>query len=390
VESDATLISTNRIFLVGPRYRHHSGHSGYENFQRYVGTALESPISGRFLARTLGVYPLIGDFGWRLDQLAAAFTTRTLYSFKILLLEAGVALHMAGRRGAVYHVLYGDSDVLLTAHAARWTGNAVCATFHDPPRVLAWLKVQRIASQLDGVICLCEEQRRFFDGLVAPHRLFTIPHGVDTNFFRPALGAPVGPVLITVGSKLRDFRLLTAALQLIWRERPDVRLLAVGTRRQGDENPHLDATDPRITALDGIDDSELLAAYHTATVALFPLSDATANNSLLEAMACGLPIVATDVGGVREYVGEGPALLCGAGEPQEFANAVLRVLSEPALSRRMSVASRERSAHFDYRRVAQQMRSVYQTIAEANGRRAKVSGPRFMTSEGGSRPVSGE
>jgi glycosyltransferase involved in cell wall biosynthesis len=67
--------------------------------------------------------------------------------------------------------------------------------------------------------------------------------------------------------------------------------------------------------------------------------------SILEAMAAGLPVVASDVGGVRELVADGATgLLVPAGDPDALAAALQRLRADPELRRRLGAAGRERVA----------------------------------------------
>ncbi len=128
-----------------------------------------------------------------------------------------------------------------------------------------------------------------------------IPHGVDTAFFHPPADEAPLPTCVTVGAHLRDFDTFRRTIELVWQSRPDVRFVCVGTRR----DPKFLFTgveDPRIRYLDHVSDLELRAAHHQAQLAVFSFEDTTANNAVLEATASGLPVVATDVGGVRDYV----------------------------------------------------------------------------------------
>src|SRR5262245_37544345 len=143
---------TDRVFLVGPRYRHHAGHSGYEGFARYCGRWLRAPVKTRFLAERLGKYPRVRDFAHRIDLLMAKLSGRPLYTAGILLIEMGAALHMLGHRRSLYHVLYGDTDFWLLGYVSRLTGNRLVASFHEPEPGLEWLAIDKVARRLDAVI----------------------------------------------------------------------------------------------------------------------------------------------------------------------------------------------------------------------------------------------
>ncbi len=111
--------------------------------------------------------------------------------------------------------------------------------------------------------------------------------------------------------------------------------------------------------LSDISDDALRNLYQSASLAIFSFRDATANNALLEAMACGLPIVATDVGGVSEYTDDDSATLCRPGDPEDLANAVNGLLANAEVAATRGDASRRRALRYDYRNVARNMKSVY-------------------------------
>ena len=336
-----------RVFLIGPRYRQHSRYSGYEAFRRYIGTYLESPVDERWPER---------PWTWRLEY-ALECRTKPAYSFAILRMELAAALHMLRRRRSVYHVLYGDTDVWMLGRIARRTGNAVVASFHEGSEVLRDLGIdERLTRQLSGVVLLSETQRSHFERIMSPERIFVVPHGVHTEFFTPPKQPSNERVCITVGGHTRDFETLSQAIRLVWKKDPKVRFVAISTHIGHKGQPF---ECEGVTFRSGLTDEELLRAYQESTLAVFSFEWAVANNSLLEAMACGLPIVATDVGGVPEYVGTEAGIFCPPRDAATLANAMLQILENPARSSAMSAAARRRAVLRDYRVVAEQLRKVY-------------------------------
>lgn len=343
----------SNVYLVGLRQQHHATHSGYERFGRYVGRALKPPVSFRRGS---------GAFAGLLTAAVTSVTRHPRYSLGAFLTEVTAALHMVGHRGSLYHVLYGDSDLWMLGGASRITGNRLVATFHEPPSFLERFKIDRRRTEnLDAVFLVSESQRVHFEPLLPPERIFVIPHGVDTDFFHPAETMADEQVCVSVGGKLRDFETLTSAIRLIWQANPSVRFIVVGA-------PHLkDAhlrrlRDQRVDFRRGLSDEELRRAYQRSSVALFSFRDSTVNNALLEAMACGLPIVATDVGGIREYLGSEAAVLCPPRDPEALAAGVHRVLADSDYAARLAAAGRDRALGYNYPVVADQFRGIYSEI----------------------------
>ena len=83
---------------------------------------------------------------------------------------------------------------------------------------------------------------------------------------------------------------------------------------------------------------------------------------VLEAMASGAPVVASDVSSIPELTGDA-ALLCPPGSVEGFADALTRVLSDPALAQDLRTRGLERARHFTWGRTAEELRAGLAELA---------------------------
>lgn len=215
--------------------------------------------------------------------------------------------------------------------------------FHQPP---SWMRLHwRDFSTLDGlkaIVCLCRHQQEYFAGITSTPTIL-IRHGVRHDFFEPSEDNKITPPrLLFVGQWLRDFETLASSMHEIWRKCPGIELDCV-IPRHSRENPVLLklARNPNVRWHAGILPEELRELYQKATLLFLPLVDAVANNAIVESLACGLPIVSTDVGGIREYVPEGGAVLCPPGDPYIHSMSALELLHNDAWRRQASAICRQ-------------------------------------------------
>jgi glycosyltransferase involved in cell wall biosynthesis len=104
--------------------------------------------------------------------------------------------------------------------------------------------------------------------------------------------------------------------------------------------------------------------YRSADAMLNPSRVDNMPNALLEALASGLPIVSTNVGGVPYLVTDGQtALLCPPGDDRAMADAALRLLADPALARALAEAGRAEAERYAWSRVRETLLSLYRECA---------------------------
>ena len=106
---------------------------------------------------------------------------------------------------------------------------------------------------------------------------------------------------------------------------------------------------------------ELPRLYRAADVVAVPSNMEPLGIVCLEAMACGAPVVASDVGGLPELVGDDAGLLIEPGDPDGLAQGLTTVLEDGKLARRMGAAGRKRAEKMDWDTISAQVEDLYVT-----------------------------
>jgi len=216
---------------------------------------------------------------------------------------------------------------------------------------VAWRYMHWFYGQLDTVYVNSEEYRQSWirHGL-NPERLKILPRGLDTELFHPArrepaffekFGARNGEVrLLYVGriSREKDLDLLAAAYYRLRDEGLPVQLFIVG---HGPYSEAFAKSLPEAFFTGYLTGNELATAYASADVFVFPSTTDTFGNVILEAQACGLPVVVSDSGGPKELVEDkANGLITKSHDVEDFAHAIRALVTDPALRERMGKSAR--------------------------------------------------
>lgn len=262
----------------------------------------------------------------------------------------------------------------LTPSTAMWATLAarapVVATFHSGVgRSLlfdvAAPALRRVARRIVVRIAVSRAAERFVARRIGGS-FEIVPNGVDVVRFASAVAADVGPgtKLLFVGrlDERKGFPIAVAAFARLAPDRPGLRMVAVG---DGPERSAVDRLAPelrdRVTMV-GFVPNEEIAPYHAACdLYLGPaIGGESFGYVLVEAMASGLPVVASDIPGYDEVVRDGvEGLLVPPRDPEALARAVSVLLDDPGLAARLSAAGRERAAAFDWSVVAGRIEEIY-------------------------------
>lgn len=343
------------VNLISKRMRIHAAASGYDRLADFLNARVIHPDS----QWTFAERAVVGRLRFLVDRSGSKWYNRdSLHS------ELRAARQWFRQSGQIFHFLYGENSHRYLGHL-KFKGhrNFIVCTYHTPAdEFQVVVQDKNHLASVDAVIVVSKSQIEFFSELVGPERVFYIPHGIDVDYFGPMereISKGPGARCLFVGIHLRDFETLALTAQILNRRRKDIHLAVVTYPKfhhyfQGIDNVELYA---------GISDEKLLALYQDSDVFVCPLLGSTANNSLLEAMACGLPIVSTDLPGVRDYVNDACSLLTPARDPQALAEAVLYLGEDQLRHRRMALASRARSMDFNWQKIASKTRDVYERFS---------------------------
>jgi glycosyltransferase involved in cell wall biosynthesis len=269
------------------------------------------------------------------------------YAMALAGLRAIRALAREGFECDVIDAHYFYPDGVAAAMLGRWIGRPFVVTARGSDlNVIANGRFARSRIVATGrrahrVLCVSEAlRRRAIDiGLSADH-VDVAPNGVDTDFFvvrdradsrgRLRIADRPGPVMLCVGNLVpeKGHEMAIAALSLL--KSGLLVIVGDGPLRRGleDRARRLGVLD-RIVFLHAMPQDALVDAYNAADVLVHPSLREGWPNVVLEAMACGVPVVATEAGGVREMIDDGrTGEIVSSRSPKVLAEAIERLLEK--------------------------------------------------------------
>ncbi len=258
-------------------------------------------------------------------------------------------------------LMFSRSANLATFHAAREGGT------------LGYLLARPLLEPLVGRIdvrAVVSPAARDLVSRYFPGDYRVLPNGVDTRLFTPGGPALEGVEedafnLVFVGrpEPRKGLEVLLRALPLVREKHPEVRLLVVGAGEPEDRHAG-------VVWLGRLPDALIPAAYRSARIMVSPaLGMESFGIVLIEAMACGVPVVASDIPGYRAVVEDGmQGLLFPPGDHTALAAVLSRLIEDGDERERMAAAAAERAKRFSWEDLVRDVESAYEDAIEIHGR----------------------
>jgi len=224
---------------------------------------------------------------------------------------------------------------------------------------------RRVFSAADHVVVTTQSMRRVLltDYSIAPERVTVIPNYVETELFRPAKNGSLRSKRICFVGRLEEQKNPLALLEAV--KGLDVELSIIGNGSLGERlREEARRENLAVNFLGNVPHRELSEIFNRSALFVLPSLYEGHPKTLLEAMACGLPVVGTDVSGIREIICHREnGYLCGT-SPMEIRAAIQELLADRDMSARLGRSAREFVVqHFALERVARMELEVLQRVA---------------------------
>ena len=303
------------------------------------------------------------------------------------------------KEGTVYELLH--SHYWLSVCAAErlkaQLGIPHVATFHT----LGEVKNRARAAEMEPVLRLEVEKKAvpIADALIAftaeekdnlisiygaqPEKVKVIPCGVDTDLFRPMdkgkarseLGLPNSSQILLFAGRIQPFKgidiLLRAVACLL--DNRELHLFIIGGDSESDDELTRLRTlstelglDGKVTFSGAMEHGEMPLFYSAADICVVPSYHESFGLVAVEALACGIPVVASRVGGLATIIKDGETgYLVDKLSPEAFAQRLELLLGDEKLQRRMGDAARPSVMKYEWSMVARQVLNVYEELTGA-------------------------
>ncbi|MEM2057251.1 MAG: glycosyltransferase [Thermoproteota archaeon] len=195
-----------------------------------------------------------------------------------------------------------------------------------------------------------------------------IPNGVDVNRFIPPIDGYRGNFILYVGSLIerKGVKYLINSMPIVLRFFPSYRLILIGEGPQYRELKQIVENleiGERVVFLGFQPQEQVRSWLQRAKVLILPSLEEGQGVVLLEAMACGTPVIASQVGGIPEIVTDEVGVLVPPADPIALAEAIVSILSNSHWWNELSSCARERAVkHYSWDLIAKLYITLYESL----------------------------
>lgn len=281
-----------KLIYIGFEFQHHKGtNAGYHHIKEYVK------------------YDKVINAQWELEL----FNRNTIFNkiinkINYILLGRGHSFTMIRciilalfNKNQIFHFIYAE-NTYKWLHFFKGKTNEIVCTFHQPASYFLenkyWLKV---IPKVDKIILMSKNDIEWFEGLTHKNNVYFIPHGVNTNFYKPDYTLEKNIDILFVGNWLRDFEFANNLFTKLLNINKDLKICIVTNKCNFSYFEDLKT----VKLLTGITDTELRNLYQSAKCIFLPLKMYTANNAVLEAAATGCKIIISTKNFDNSYLNDG-------------------------------------------------------------------------------------
>lgn len=290
------------VLAVSHTFPHMTKHSGYDNLFTYLNSivdvkrhvnslkGLKKKLISRLLYRSYDA-DKYGQF----------------HTFPRYLTEYEIVSNINTTKPDIVHLAYLEDSLGYLWEKKEKLNCKLIATAHQPP---SWWEMtgknKGILAALDGLIVLDNVSKKYFEQYL-PGKTYLAPHGIDTKFYSPvSLDKKTKNAKIKclfVGNWLRDFNFFVRFVDKTVAEATDIEFHIVYPFIPNELHPFFNLVKyNNIIWHRNIPDTSLLDLYRTSDCLLLPLLNSTANNALLEAISCELPVITNTKSGINDYI----------------------------------------------------------------------------------------
>ena len=265
----------------------------------------------------------------------------------------------------IHHPITKDHKLEMQ-NAINWKERLSSSRWHN------FLPMQKkVAPQLKNIICVSQPSKEdvISEFKVDEKKITVIPNGIDIGIFKPSsIKKSLSFRIVTTASAdipLKGLRHLILALPRVIRQFPLTSLTVIGkSPEKSNLNKLIDDLDleDKITFRSGISEKEIVKTYHDSDIAVIPSLYEGFGFGAGEAMACGVPLISTDSGGLKQVIGDA-ALKIKPGSVNEIEEGILKLFTEEEIRQELAEKGRERMEEFfDWKIAASAYIEVFKKI----------------------------